>query len=328
MKRDRSGLGMVLTLFFIAVFMAACGGGSGGDSGIAYSGNMNAAVITNTSAEAIAVEAYESGEMGGDIAGTGSGPSPSVPSPAVPGPAALADIKSRVAGAVNKALSGGGVPRAMIRYTDTMMGECGGSAAIDINIDDATGDFSGKLTFANLCAYDGAAQEYTNGSVDFSGNVGMMSGMLNYFAMSFNALSVLSSDGAVNFVLDGSIGLTMTSYTSITMTMDMVMLDNLTGKTYWVNNYVVNVTDHGTYEEMTVTGRFYHHDYGYVDITTPTPVQAYPMNEHPYAGVLQFDGSGGRSARLTFISSTTYQVTADLNNDEAYDDFDSGVLPW
>jgi len=324
MRRIKREWGMVLMLFLITVFVAACGGGGGGgESGtqsINYSGSRSQAAITDSSAESVALDAYESGETGGnitglmDIAPMGGG--------AAFAPAALPVPLSK---AVGRALSSG-VPR----YTasSSMPGSCGGNAGYSVNINETSGEFSFRFNFKSYCETDGLAETELNGAVGFSGMVNLATGEMDHMTATFSSLTSTRSDGTENITLGGTVGMTMSSPTSGTMTMNFVVRDNLAGKTYWVDNYVANMTDNGTYQEITVSGRFYHHDHGYVDLTTITPLQVYPQDEHPSGGMLQYDGAEGKSVRLTFLSAVSYQVTAELTGDGLFDDFDSGEQPW
>lgn len=323
MKRDKFGWGMVFMLFFIPVFVAACGGDGGGDGveSITYTGNSAQASITNSSAETIALDAYEGGEMGGNITDLMD----IAPMGGVPGPT------SPAVNALNRALSG--VPR--FTQSGSMPGNCPGNpggAAYNITFNETTGDFSFSFAFQSFCTTDGLVQTVLNGAISFIGKINIAGDYPEHMTATFANLTSVASDGSENITLSGSVSLTMSSPTpgtfSGTMTMNFVTRDNVTGKTYWVDNYVANMTDNGSYEEVSVSGRFCHHDQGCVDLSTPTSLQNYPLDEHPYTGVLQFDGSGGTSVQLTFVDQYSYQVTADTDGDLAYDDFDSGVKYW
>jgi len=323
MKRGKRELSMCFMLVFIPVLIASCGGGdgNGGTPVVTYTGKTSQALITNSSAEAIAAAAFENGEAGGNITEMMDmvpmgGASLSLGG-ALPGPAGKA---------VNRALPGG-----MPRYTDsgTVPGDCGGQTDYSVTVNESTGDFTMSLTFKSFCEPEYAVQMIMDGSVVFTGKVNLDMRYLEHMTATFGYLTSRLSDNSENISGSGTITMTMTDSSSGTMTMDFVTRDNITGKTYRVNNYVVTITNFGSYEEISITsGRFYHHDYGYVDITTPIPLQIYSTDDHPSSGMLEFDGSAGTSARLTFLDATSYQVTADLDNDEAYDDYDSGPRNW
>jgi hypothetical protein len=102
--------------------------------------------------------------------------------------------------------------------------------------------------------------------------------------------------------------------------MDILLRDNSNNEVYWVRNYRIEVTEGsdstGDYTDIVISGQFYNPDHGYITISTQTPIRVY-------------DTDGGiTKARLTFVSSTTYQVVADTDGDGDFDDYDSGVLLW
>ena len=89
----------------------------------------------------------------------------------------------------------------------------------------------------------------------------------------------------------------------------MVLLDSSTGKTYWVKDYTYTLTG----SSLTISGTYYDPDYGYVTVTTVTPLQVASTDAWPTAGVLLFTGANGSRARLTF-TSTGYTVEVDTGS--------------
>jgi hypothetical protein len=88
----------------------------------------------------------------------------------------------------------------------------------------------------------------------------------------------------------------------------------------------------GYVEVEIISGRYYDPDYGYVEVYTEGPLRIDDGDDWPSDGVLVVTGDtgiagGSTMARLTALSSTTYQVEADTNGDGTYD-WDSGVLYW
>jgi hypothetical protein len=86
------------------------------------------------------------------------------------------------------------------------------------------------------------------------------------------------------------------------------------------------------YVDFQVSGKYYHPDYGYVNISTPTAFRIYSGSVWPSQGVLMLDGKtgiagGSTRARLTVISSNAYEVEADTDGDGTYD-WNSGSLNW
>ena len=114
--------------------------------------------------------------------------------------------------------------------------------------------------------------------------------------------------------------------------MDILLRDNKTIKVCWVNNFSLTLSAGSNYVDFQVSGRYYHPDYGYVNISTPTSFRIYSGSQWPSQGILILDGKtgiagGSTRAKLTVISSTNYQVEADTNGDGTYD-WNSGTLTW
>jgi hypothetical protein len=117
------------------------------------------------------------------------------------------------------------------------------------------------------------------------------------------------------------------------MAMTMLLQDNSTGKVYKVEAYTLTLTEQVNYADVELlSGRYFDPDYGYVSITTTTPLRIYVGDNYPSDGVIVVTGNtgiagGSTMARLTALNSTTYQIEADTNGDGAYD-WNSGVLNW
>jgi hypothetical protein len=108
--------------------------------------------------------------------------------------------------------------------------------------------------------------------------------------------------------------------------MSVLLRDN-TGKVFWAKDYSLTVNDQGTYEEISITGRFYHPEHGYVEISTPTPLHINVGDEFPSSGVLELSGANNAKVRLTADSSTTFHVEADKDGDGVFE-YNSGPLNW
>jgi hypothetical protein len=108
--------------------------------------------------------------------------------------------------------------------------------------------------------------------------------------------------------------------------MDMYTKDNTLDEVYWINDYNMNITEGYNYVDVSLTGRYYDPNYGYVDISTPTYLRIYDDDFYPSSGAIFVEGSSS-SATLTALSSTTYQITADFDGDDVAD-YNSDVLYW
>jgi hypothetical protein len=214
---------------------------------------------------------------------------------------------------------------AIVTESGSIAGDCGGSAQYAIQYNDATGDFSGTLTFASYCSQGVAL----NGGLSFSGNIDVNTGGFQRFTLSFNNIAMTSGNNS--FTNAGSITYNFQA-SPITVSMTLFLLDHTTGKVFWINPFNMTLSRASDYVDFQVSGRYYHPDYGYVDISTPTAFRIYSDSTWPSQGVLILDGktgiAGGSSkARLTAISATAYMVEADTDGDGAYE-WNSGSLTW
>jgi hypothetical protein len=108
-----------------------------------------------------------------------------------------------------------------------------------------------------------------------------------------------------------------------------------TEKTYWVNDYKLNILDNDTDFEVKLAGRYYDPDYGYVDVSTPkTDPLIYDLHaEWPRSGEVICRGEKPAenkkrsSAILTAIDDTSYTVDADRDGDGVYE-LNLGPFLW
>ncbi|NIO04022.1 MAG: hypothetical protein GTN74_05245 [Proteobacteria bacterium] len=221
--------------------------------------------------------------------------------------------------------SGGFAISATQCESETINGDCGGSAYVYLCIDDFGEFFDGYFTFSGYCS-EGVSY---SGRVNFSGRSDVNTAEFLELSFSFDNLTVLS-DG-YSSTLAGTIDSDFSTL-PVTITMDMLLSDNSTGKVYWIANYNISVTEGLDYTDVEISGRYYDPDYGYINIYTEEPLRFYLYDAWPSQGALVAEGEIGiegspTKARLTALSSTTYQVEVDINGDGAYD-WSSGILTW
>lgn len=320
----------------VTVFVSGCGGGGGGggtggppaDSGITFTGQTSPAVIDAANAREIAAEAYkgmQTGESMNPFSGLQAAAAPS----AFGRPIAI-DLYETLEDALIQAdiTEHAHFGAAAVQTeSDTLDDDCGGldTATYVITFDDVTGVFSGRFTFENFCS-DGAT---FTGNTDFSGvvNVSGSGGELfNSFSFSFDNLT-LSTNGA-SFTLDGDLNYASGSSTP-TVTLDMYIQDNMSSEVVWVDDY--RLVYNGRYVD--ISGTFYHHTHGRVTLVTEQDLDFGIGREYPSAGVMVFTGARGSAGgdakvRIQAVSSTTCRITADIDGNASYDDFDSGIIQW
>jgi hypothetical protein len=319
------------TLLPVLLSMYGCGGGGGdgggassGTTGTTYSGITTQATIDQTNATDIATGAYTGGKIGGSVGSFGAVQETKIDRPR------YLQLTQAIEKAIRQidvhAPPGVVESGAIVSESDSIPGDCGGTASYTIQVNDATGEFSGNINFNSYCS-EGAT---LNGAATFSGTINIVTEELTQFTLTFDSLT--ATLGADSFTINGTFDLTSQSPTSFTATMEMRLRDNSTGKVYWVNNFNMPVSVGSDYIQFEVSGRFYDPDYGYVEISTPTPFRIDSGQDWPSQGVMIFTGktgiaAGSTKARLTVNSATTFVVDADTNGDGTYD-WTSGNLNW
>lgn len=324
----------LLALIAVLCFaLIGCGGGGGdGDGGsephLTYSGLTTPALITEDNAAALAYSALNAGASSSSFTNI----------------AALNDIAPLTDDAhpgflfgLIKGLDNGiekidyltvpvqDLSSAMESDSGSINGTCGGSASYNIEINTSTGAFNGAMTFHSYCE-EGAT---INGSADFYGVVNMITEELDSFTLSFNYLS--ATDGSDSMAMDGEIYMVV-SGASIMATMDMMIQESGSDRVYKIENYQMDITEGYPYTDISINGRLYDPDYGYVDIETTTSFQVYDGEDYPDSGEMLLTGENGSAggatwAQLTALSSTQCQVIADTDGD-GVSDYDSGAINW
>ena len=111
-------------------------------------------------------------------------------------------------------------------------------------------------------------------------------------------------------------------------TKDMLVKDDNTKKTYKIYDMVGRVYQDDTNGIATeAEGRFYHHEYGYVDIYTKERLRLYAGDMYPSEGEYVIEGANGTEARVFFLDNETFRVRADTSGNGVYD-YDSGIIYW
>src|SRR4030043_228506 len=148
-----------------------------------------------------------------------------------------------------------------------------------------------------------------------------------------NASFTVTADSVA---VTGSVELSLTG-TSASATVEIYLRDNGTGKTVWIHDYtmILSVGPDASpadgipdYTDAYISGRIYLHDYGYVDVSTPTVFRFDTGKTFPASGIFLLTGNQGRRARLVVIDgSTGYFVEGDLDANGTYE-YVSNIYPW
>ncbi|HRC99421.1 MAG TPA: hypothetical protein PLZ30_14785 [Deltaproteobacteria bacterium] len=323
----------ILILFLLLLFGCSSGSsGGGGDESAAeslYSGARSQATITADNAAQIILGTFYGSVM-----------SSSVPAPfgAVEGGAAPETgrfltpryLVPPVENAIVRlwGLKEAGAPSALSAVHNGQInepGDCGGSMNGTITIDDSTGAISGNVFYRNYClpVYD-LDRIYYYGAVEFAGTYDpctrdlSLNMRLNGVTMSYQGQSIITSGTVTMEFTPDSMSIVLNTYSRY----------NETGKTHWYDNFTITAIGYDVCEEMSMSGRFYEPDHGYVDLSTEKPFVVFYGYDFFYSrGELIAAGAGNTCAKLTARSPITYMIEADTNGDGDYDKR-SEILFW
>ena len=316
-------------IFTLALAGCGGGGGNGGPSGTIYAGLTTQAVVTKTNAKSLAGGAYQSRATGNALGGVAASAQANVTSHQVARPymLALSETLRCAVGKIDVAM----LPKAdfgaaVKTETITEQGSCGGGFSGSATYDDVTGNISsGSLTFNNYCN-EGVT---LSGMINFSGkvSVGTPTPTIEKIDMSFTSLS--SKSGSDAFTTNGNIAIDATVPLQVLATINMVMRDDTAGKVYKMENYQLFASvNPSVWVDVSMGGRFYGPDDGYVNLTTPTPfrfhITAGVVAATPSQGALAVTGANKSKATLVAINNTDYRIDVDTNGDGILEDQKSG----
>lgn len=189
-------------------------------------------------------------------------------------------------------------------------GDNGGTASYNLDINDSTGSFKGTIKY-NQFTSQGVV---INGTATILGTIDPNWNDITQLTLSFKSLD-LNFGNPEGLTLTGRLSLNKAfSSQSETLSMDLVLLDQEDNKTYWFNNYTITThfLDNGV--SQTMTGRYYDHDNGYVDLTTLVPLYFSYGNGWPSEGSVLFSGDSDTWVQLNF-NGNTITIDADTNGD-------------
>jgi hypothetical protein len=329
-KRLISFLGLITIAVFGIISTLGTGGGGGDDGGVppvTYTGLTTPAAVTSDNALLLGELAFMGVSAGTAITPIAVQSLPLDESRSVSVITIVRILHVAVNEVdVNSALSS--IPIGWEETPSPLPGECGGTLSGSTNVNESTLTFVGNLVFDNWCNY-GITMD---GTVDFSGTcdadtfdpVSQYCEIIDY-TMTFNTLN--TSGYGVSETMDGTVA-SVTTSTGYVSTVNLLLRDDSTNKTYMYENYVITVTEDSPtigYDTVVVTGNVYHPDYGFVVVTTPTPVQFYSdmLDSPPLSGVVLLTGADGTvgptTAMFTFTGLNTFTVEADTDGDGGID---------
>lgn len=281
--------------------LAGCGGGGGGgtSSSVTYTGVATEAVVTDTNAEALtsaALDGYDAAKSSSQlITVVGITAQDSAQGLSLPGLARL------LAGMKDMALAAG--PNVATGSSQTINGTCGGSATstgtnsgTESNV-----NITGSITFTNFCEPTSEGNAVIHGTISFT-LVGTMDNFV--FTVSTSYLSIAVGGHSVAYSMNYTLNYNGVTATAV-MTANYRAVD---GKTYRIENYqvVVNEAD----QTVDISGKLYHPDYGYVMVSTPSPLLYSNCSGYyrPTSGALRVTGAGSHYAEFQPQGCSQYQI--------------------
>lgn len=317
----------LLFVFLAGVFsvslIVSCGGGGGGggggSTGIQYTGITTQAIIDENNAYDIAVAATTANDKTSSLNVLGAVEQNTTSQQNF----IVLDISQYLQNVIYK-IEANLTPLyigAIQTDSDTISGSCGGNFTYNLSVNDVTGNFNGPISFNNYC------EEGTkvSGTVSVSGNININTLEITNLGMTFN--NIQAQDGQESIGMNGSMDFYM-GYPTWQMIMSMIIKDNNRNETYKYENVTYNYTEYSNYTQFTFTGRFYHEDYGYVNMSTLSPFTVSIYDYWPTTGTALAEGQNGTKSKLTIIDSSSFRVTADTDGDGAFDNYDSGPIFW
>lgn len=294
----------VILAALAAAVLGGCGGGGGGggtaDVGTQYTGKSTQAVVDASNAKALSKDALGSVQQAVSIGGTdgifkiaSDAPQSSFQIQPVISILKNCALKTRSKPAVAKTV-------ALVESGTEYGSTSGGSGSYDyfFNINDTTGADSGTITFKSYVAYSGAPVISGSMSVSNSDGPGV-----DDFSVTVNMSNISVTASPLSLTMNGTISVIGTA-TKETVSTSIVTLDNSTKKTHYMKDLKMELTN--ATGKMTISGTFYNNDYGYVVISTTTPLSTYNFDSYISSGELLFTGANGTKARLVFPGPSTY----------------------
>ncbi len=310
-------LSLVLT-FALVLQLNACGGGGGGSaddsSSLTYSGLTSAAAVDETNAETLALGAYF-GQQQGMTVGLMS-----VETPADSSSLSAQSISATLRRTLRRERL---VPQssnlsvqtaATQRPTTSYAGPCGGRLVSNMEVDTDRLSFKDFFEFQDYCD-NGLV---INGGASVTGTFLNSAGDLGTVHMSFHSLKV-GRDSSSN-TLDGQLQINFASAQyAETLTMNMLLGDDGTGQVFRYENFFSGLNYGSGYVEETVSGRYYHPDFGYVNLETEQPLRTYNDLLWPTRGSFKCSGDAETFVRMSFVTETSSHLEADTDGDGAGD---------
>lgn len=298
--------GQLLGMACIVLAMTACGGGGGGGSSSpslasqAYTGTRTQSTFNLNNAEVLIFGAIEGQAIGGITPlNAESTPADNNLGHAGISPPEIALLARQAAEQAWATLSQVQTS-ALLNPAEECLNYPAGTLSDTLveSVVANTGRVSGTISYTN-CNVGGL---FLTGNETVSVTINLQTGDIS-LAMTFQDLLV--DDGVESFnlagTMDGSFFIDQThGVPASDLTMNVTVTDTL-NKTFWMNNYQLEEWEEPTGIRGIWSGRFYHHDHGFVDfVTDPADSIFIPFDRFSptFDGKLNFTGATQSRATL------------------------------
>ncbi|MFA6147453.1 MAG: hypothetical protein WC899_04520 [bacterium] len=297
-------------LLLLSAVLVSCGGGGGGGSESPYVGIRTQAVVADNNYDTVSRQAFDGVDLGMSSAmpmgsaGGDTGPA------SLPKPVSLALTLRSAAEQVllGKVAGKTAAPRTVVSDSGTELDGYGGFMDYLLSVEDTTGNFWGTFTFRGWHGEGGAI---ITGPVNVSGRMDLSAfPSISLVSIRYSFRAVTVADGLLSIRILGTVALNISGPTA-TVTENLFLTNVASGETFWIDDFVLALTDNGSSVAVSIDGRIYLPDFGYVDISTATPFVYSMTSTFPSTGVLRIFGRDGAVVRLTVNSTTEYTVALD-----------------
>lgn len=308
---------------------AGGGGDGGGDSGLVYVGSTAPADMTAANATRLLNQVFGAGDLGDSIPVNSLSISAATPfSESVSTRLVSYELRDVLMSLGSETPPAAPFSKEAVDETfqcfPSDSSPPSGSYTVNGNLDDQDGTGTLTITFNNC--QDG--DTFLSGVIRITIDEATFSADTWYPAratLTFDETTMISPQ--MDILMDGSMQYRLNPDWSETMTLNVVLQDNDTGRMQKAENFVITSGYVGTYLSEEISGRLYDSLYGYIDVATEQELHfddVYSL--FPFSGIVGLTGSGGSRLRATVLSETMVLIELDLNGDTVYET--SGEIPW
>lgn len=292
-------IGLLLMLAAILSLVPACGGGGGGggdDRSIAdeaFTGVRTQAYIDANNAEALVLGAYGGGDYGDLIPLATGGDASGGVKPLY----GLPTLFKNTAAMVKKDM--GVTTQALLDPAEMCVNYPYGWVTDNLVESDTSNTVAlkGDVTFYNCDIGEGAIFD---GTMSLNMTINLETLLITKLSITMDPISV--NEGGTSYTLYGTAAgyeyFDNSGYPAFHVAINATLEDPYL-KTFWLNNYMEDDVEESNGIRSVMSGRYYDHDYGYVDFTTAEAIFIpFNLTDPTYDGTLDYSGSEGSNATL------------------------------